>query len=161
MAEIMLIPNTALRLGPESSIRMLDAGFSTVRLEALEGTIIVDLPVPPATDAILVEADSYQLRFLRAGEYRLLKSGEYWRVVVLKGLVSVDGGGASYKIKAKRASILDGSQAAVKLSQTDEPNSAFTEWSQNRSEELRERVKPAGRTGQMQDLERLRSMGTP
>ena len=162
-AEMMLIPHTALRVGPQSSVEMVDAGFSSAHLKALSGTVVVDLPVSPGPDAIVVEATPYQVSFQRSGEYWMQKTESGWRVIVLKGQASIDGEGVSYKIKAKRASTLDGSQTVTKLGKGEEPDDAFAEWRRARGEKVRKAIPASMRDAKekVHGLEQLRTMGTP
>jgi hypothetical protein len=70
-AEVLLTPNTYLRIGEKSSIRMVSDDLSDPRVEILAGSSALDSEsASPATSVQLIFRDS-TIRFLKPGRYRI------------------------------------------------------------------------------------------
>jgi len=70
-AEILLTPGVLLRLDENSSIRMVSNRLSDTRLEFVEGTAGLDSRNAAPGAPIVISYKDYQMRFTRAGRYRM------------------------------------------------------------------------------------------
>jgi len=106
----MHIGSTAVRLGPQTSLTLLDLDDRTTQLRLSEGSIILRLR--HLDDGDLVEVDTPNLAFdlQRTGEYRIDvdSAGDVTNVSVWKGRGEVTGGGYSYTVVAGQSARFSG-----------------------------------------------------
>src|SRR5438477_1139343 len=104
------IGSTALRLGSETSITLLDLDDRTTQVRLSQGTLI--LRVRHLDDGDLVEVDTPNLAFTlqRTGEYRIdvNENGDNTNVSVWSGRGEVTGGGYSYTVVAGQSARFSG-----------------------------------------------------
>jgi hypothetical protein len=70
-AEILLTPDTWLRVGENSSIRLISGDLSDTRVELLAGSVIVDSAKSPPGDFVKILFRDSTVRFLNPGYYRI------------------------------------------------------------------------------------------
>jgi hypothetical protein len=96
------IGSTAIRMGPRTSLTLLDLDDQTSQLRLSEGALIMQLR--HLDDGDLVEVDTPNLAFTvqRTGEYRIdvTDDGDATTVTVWRGRGEVVGGGDSYLVAA-------------------------------------------------------------
>jgi hypothetical protein len=106
----MHIGSTAVRLGPQTSLTLLDLDDRTTQLRLSEGSIILRLR--HLDDGDLVEVDTPNLAFdlQRTGEYRIDvdSAGNVTNVSVWSGRGEVTGGGYSYTVVAGQSARFSG-----------------------------------------------------
>src|ERR1700730_10999373 len=69
-AEVMLTPGVLLRLGENTSIRMLSNRLTDTRVEFLSGAAMVDSSSGSATPPVTILHEGYQVRLSEPGRYR-------------------------------------------------------------------------------------------
>src|SRR5215471_21293709 len=82
-AEVLLTPGVFLRIGENSSIRVLSAKFSDTRVEFLGGSGILEANEPAADTAVTVVHKGWQVRLPQEGVYRI--DSQPPQVIVYKG----------------------------------------------------------------------------
>jgi len=99
-AEVLLTPGVFLRIGENSSIRVLSAKFSDTRVEFLGGSGILEANEPAADTAVTVVHKGWQVRLPQEGVYRI--DSQPPQVIVYKGgaEVSVEGGTETVAVPA-------------------------------------------------------------
>jgi hypothetical protein len=106
----MHVGSTAIRLGPETSVTLLDLDDRTTQLRLSAGTLI--LRVRHLDDGDLVEVDTPNLAFnlQHPGEYRVDvdSNGDMTNVSVFGGRGEVTGGGYSYTVVAGQSARFSG-----------------------------------------------------
>jgi hypothetical protein len=70
-AEILLTPDTYLRVGENSSIRLISGSLTDTRVELLAGSAIVDSGKSPAGDFVNIVFRDSTVRILKPGYYRI------------------------------------------------------------------------------------------
>jgi hypothetical protein len=70
-AEVLLIPGTYLRVGENSSIRMISSSVSDTRVELLAGSAILDSARSPAGDFVKIVFQDATIQILKPGYYRM------------------------------------------------------------------------------------------
>ncbi len=104
------VGSSAMRLGPETSLTLLDLDDRTTQIRLSQGTII--LRVRHLDDGDLFEVDTPNLAFTlqRTGEYRIdvNGNGDATTVGVWNGRGEVTGGGYSYSIVAGQSARFSG-----------------------------------------------------
>jgi FecR protein len=69
--EVLLTPNTYLRIGEKSSIRMISDSLSDTRVELLGGSAVLDSERAPAGDFVKIIFRDATIRILKPGHYRM------------------------------------------------------------------------------------------
>jgi hypothetical protein len=128
-AEILLTPGAVLRLGPDSSIRMLSSALTGTRVEILSGSAMVeveDLFRENAIDLIYRGAD---IAVEKRGLYRLDAGPGRWRVY--RGQAMVTSPGRTVRVRKGQQTELPGAQAVEKFD--SKLADAFDRWSARRA----------------------------
>jgi hypothetical protein len=106
----MHIGSTAVRMGPETSVTLLNLDDQTTQLRLSEGSVI--LRVRHIDDGDVMEVDTPNLAFdiQRTGEYRVDvdSNGGETNVSIWKGRGEVTGGGYSYTVVAGQSARFSG-----------------------------------------------------
>jgi hypothetical protein len=130
-AEILLNPGVVLRLGENSSLRMIANRLIDTRVELLKGSAVVDaMQVDKDTNVTVVVA-SGAVTLPKAGIYRF--DTEPARVKVFKGSANVEVGGEFVPVVAGKMLLL--AEPSVKAEKFDtEDTDGLDRWSHRRSE---------------------------
>ena len=134
-AEVLLTPGVFLRMGAESSIRMLADDLSDTRVELVSGSAVVDVMEPaPDTSVTLIYRD-WKVQFRSNGVYRI--DAEPPHVWVRQGLaeVSAIATGASVRV----AEGMDLPFAAVLVPEPADrpaPSDDLNSWSEGRRQSI-------------------------
>jgi hypothetical protein len=102
-AEVLLTPGVFLRLGENSSIKMLDTRLMSTRVELLSGTAMVDSNDPDGSvkdPAVTIIYKSYEIQPLKTGIFEV--SSEASHLKVFKGQASVVAGNNRVVVKDGR-----------------------------------------------------------
>src|SRR5262244_1544627 len=70
-AEVLLTPGVFLRIGEDSTIRMLSSKFSDTRIELLGGSAILEANEPRADSAVRLIHKNWQVRLPQEGVCRI------------------------------------------------------------------------------------------
>jgi hypothetical protein len=90
-AEVLLTPNTYLRVGEESGIHMVSADLGDTRLELLGGSAMLDSIAAPGTTPVSITVRSADVRFVKPGKFRLDTEPPQLRVYEGEAEVTTDG----------------------------------------------------------------------
>jgi hypothetical protein len=105
-AEVLLTPDTYLRIGEDSSIRMVSSDIDDTRVELISGSSILDSSQAPAGEFVKIIFRDATIRILKPGNYRL--DAETAQLRVYAGEAEVDRNGNPVKIEASQLMPLDG-----------------------------------------------------
>jgi hypothetical protein len=119
-AEVLLTPDTYLRIGENSSIRMISDSISDTRVELLGGSSILDSTRSPDGAFVSIQFRDSTVRIVKPGHYRIDADPPQLRVY--EGIAEVAGVGLTndgkpLKIQASQLLPLDGSTVAKRFTQ--------------------------------------------
>jgi hypothetical protein len=118
-AEVLLTPNTYLRIGEDSSIRMVSDDLSDPRVEILAGSCALDSEsASPGSSVHLTFRDS-TIRFLKPGRYHIDANPPQLRVFAGEAEVTKDGGsvGNSVTLESSQLMPLDGAPVVKRFTE--------------------------------------------
>ena len=127
-AEILLTPNTYLRVGEESGIRMISTDLGDTRLELLGGSAMLDSSTAPGKTPVSVTVKAAEVRFLKPGKFRL--DSEPPQLRVFEGEAEVESDGKTVKVEPSQAAPLDGATIVRKF--TEGSDGLLDLWSDER-----------------------------
>ncbi len=114
-AEVLLTPNTYLRVGEKSSIRMVSDELSDPRVEILAGSAALDSEsASPASSVELTFHDS-TIRLVKPGRYRIDADPPQLRVFA--GEAEVSKGGDSVKLESSQLMPLEGASVVKRFTE--------------------------------------------
>ena len=114
-AEVLLTPNTYLRVGEKSSIRMVSDDLSDPRVEILAGSAALDSEsASPGSSVQLTFRDS-TIRFVKPGRYRIDADPPQLRVFAGEAEVAKDG--SSVKLQSSQLMPLDGASVVKRFTE--------------------------------------------
>jgi hypothetical protein len=131
-AEILLTPGVFLRIGENSSVRILSARFADTRVEFLGGSAILEATEPVRDTSVTLVHKSWQLRLPREGVYRI--DSEPAQVIVYKGSAEVSAAGVPERVSVHQGQTL---ALASVLAPEEAPTPAsddFKGWAMSRSQ---------------------------
>jgi hypothetical protein len=79
-AEVLLTPGMLLRIGPDSSIRMVSGSLIDTRVEFRHGSAVIDVSEDPGATAARIIYRNYEIRFPKRGTFRLDSMPREFRV---------------------------------------------------------------------------------
>lgn len=132
-AEVLLSPGVFLRLGEDSSIRMLSTKLTDCRLELLGGSMVIEAPeTDDSSGAVTVVYKDHTIWLPEKGVYRF--DAEPAQLRVFQGEAMVSAAGQKVVVKKGKLVLLDGTMIVQKFdtAQTD----ALDRWSRRRAEYL-------------------------
>jgi hypothetical protein len=132
-AEVLLTPGVILRLGENSSLKLLTNRLIDTRLELLTGQAVVEADDVAKDNNVTVVCKNGSVALAKAGIYRF--DAEPGRVKVFKGLAEVQMSGETVPVGAGRMAMLGGTSAAVQKFNVEETD-ALDHWSHRRGEYL-------------------------
>lgn len=132
-AEVVLTPGVFLRMGDNSSIRMLSNDLANTRVELETGSAIVDSSDPSSGTAVTLVFRDWQVHAAQAGTYRV--DSDPPRVWVLKGEAEVTG------TKGEPARVTEGmdmplTAASRPEASTAEPADNLSDWNNGRTDSI-------------------------
>ncbi len=131
-AEVLLNPGVFLRIGEDSSFKMITNRLIDTRLEVLSGTAIVEADELAKDNAVTVVYKDASIRVAKKGLYRVDTSPEELRVY--DGEAVVQAAGRNIQVKEGRLLTLNGEYALDKFDKTT--GDALNRWSRRRGEYL-------------------------
>jgi hypothetical protein len=135
-AELLLTPGGFLRLGPHSEIEMIAAGLGRARLRVTGGSAIVELLSVYDKDSLAVLAGDGEVRFPKAGLYRVNATGPPATLQVIRGKAVVLSGDSKRDLKGKQELALSGIDSAAVVKFDPKQKDPLDEWNQTRADTL-------------------------
>jgi hypothetical protein len=132
-AEILLTPGVVLRLGENSSLKLLTNRLIDTRLEILTGSAVVEADDIAKDTAVTIACKDGMVALSKAGIYRF--DSQPARVKVYKGLANVQMASGAVPVGAGRMLVLDSTSASVEKFNVEETD-ALDHWSHRRGEYL-------------------------
>jgi len=132
-AEILLTPGVIMRIGENSSLKLITNRLIDTRLELLGGRAVVEADDIAKDTNVTVVCKNGTVALAKAGIYRF--ESEPARLKVFKGLAEVQMGGETVPVGAGRVAMLDGASASVQKFNVEETD-ALDHWSHRRGEYL-------------------------
>jgi hypothetical protein len=131
LAEVLLTPGVVLRVGENSSFKMISTRLIDTRLELLVGSAVVDaMEIAKDTNVTLVVKDN-SITISKAGIYRF--DSEPARLKVFKGSADVKTGTTVVNVSSGKMLNFTGTLAAAEKFNTEETDS-LDHWSRRRDE---------------------------
>ena len=127
-AEILLTPNTYMRVGEETGIRMISADLGDTRLELLGGSAVLDSSTAPGKTPVSITVRAAEVRFLLPGKFRL--DSEPPQLRVFEGEAEVVSDGKTVKVSPSQVAPLDGATIVRKF--TEGSDNLLDLWSDER-----------------------------
>jgi hypothetical protein len=131
--EVLLTPGTILRLGENSSMKMITNRLVDTRLELLTGSAVVEQVETAKDNHVTVVVKNGAVSLAKAGVYRF--DAEPGRAKVFHGEAVVELGGENTQVGSGRMVMLDGAKATVEKFDTQETD-ALDHWGRHRGELL-------------------------
>jgi hypothetical protein len=133
-AEILLSPGVFLRIGENSSFRMITNRLIDTRLEVLTGSAVVEADEMAKDTNVTIVADKASILIAKHGLYRF--DMEPARVKVFDGVASVTTGEQTTPVGVGRMLSLDSTGAASVEKFNKEDTDALDRWSRRRAENV-------------------------
>lgn len=139
-AEVLLTPGVFLRVGQQSSIRMVNNDLQDTQVELRTGGAILDsgesnsaAPETPVYPVTLIYKD-WRVHVLRKGIYRI--DSDPPRLWVRRGQADVSAGPSGVPVSVEEGMTLPLAQVLVPERSLVEPGDAFADWSDGRSQSI-------------------------
>jgi hypothetical protein len=129
-AEVLLTPGVFLRVGENSSFRMITNRLIDTRLEVLSGHAVIEADDLLKDNAVTVVFKDAAVRLLKKGLYRFDSQPAALRV--FDGAASVQSAGKTVEVKDGKMITLDGDMAVAKFNK--DLTDALDRWSRRRGE---------------------------
>jgi FecR protein len=114
-AEVLLTPDTYLRIGADSSIRMISSDIDNTQVELLSGSSMLDSARAPAGAFVRIVFKDATIRFLKPGNYRMDADPPQLRVY--EGEAEVTRNGTPVTIETSQLMPLDGAPVVKRFTQ--------------------------------------------
>jgi hypothetical protein len=114
-AEVLLTPDTYLRIGEDSSIRMISSDIDDTQVELLSGSAILDSSRAPDGAFVKLVFKDATVRILKPGNYRM--DAETAQLRVYAGEAEVVRNGDPVKIESSQLMPLDGAPVVKRFTQ--------------------------------------------
>ncbi len=114
-AEILLTPNTYLRIGADSAVRMISGSLGDTRVELLGGSAVLDSSAAPGKTPVTLVVHDAAVRFVAQGTFRIDSDPPQLRV--FEGEAEVASKGNTVKVRASQLLPLDGATLVRKFTQ--------------------------------------------
>jgi FecR protein len=129
-AEILLTPDTYLRLGENSSVRLISDSIADTQVELVSGSAMLDSAKAPAGEFVKVIFKNSTMRILKQGHYRL--DAEPPQLRVFDGEAEVTRDGKAVKIQPSQLFPLEGAPIVKRFTQGSD--GLLDLWSEERGE---------------------------
>jgi hypothetical protein len=139
-AEVLLTPDTYLRIGENSGIRMISDNIADTQVELLAGSAILDSAKAPAGEFVRMVFRDTTIRILKPGHYRM--DAEPPQLRVFAGEAEVARDGKTVKLDSSQLLPLDGSSVVKRF--TEGSDGLLDLWSEERGELIASKMLSAG-----------------
>jgi hypothetical protein len=129
-AEVLLTPGVFLRIGENSSFRMITNRLIDTRLEFLTGSVVLESDEIQKDNAVTIVAKDATVHLRKSGVFRF--DSEPARLRVAKGAVDVEANGKTFDLKDGKELSLTGDMAITKFDPKE--TDALSRWSYRRAE---------------------------
>jgi hypothetical protein len=129
--EVLLVPGSFLRLGENSSFRLLTNRLIDTRLELLSGSAVLEVDQVTKDDNVTVVSGQAVVQFPKAGLYRM--DSEPAQIKVFKGAAMVQMGDRNIEVPSAKMLGLSGETAALEKFDTENTDS-LDNWSHRRGD---------------------------
>ncbi len=131
-AEILLTPGVFLRVGENTSVRMVSSQLTNTKVEFLTGSALVECDDMPKDNAVTILHSGAEISILKSGLYRF--DGQPARVGVYGGEVKVvSADGKMMNLKNGHQATIEGTMAESKFDAKVEEDALYR-WSSRRSD---------------------------
>jgi len=131
--EVLLTPGAILRLGENSSLRMITNRLIDTRVELQSGSAVLEAMQMPKDNNVTVVVKNGAISIAKAGIYRF--DAEPADVKVFRGEAAAEVNGQTTPIGAGRMMLLDGAKSSVEKFNAEDTD-ALDHWSKRRGELL-------------------------
>ena len=131
--EVLLTPGAFLRMGDNSSFRMVSSRLDNVRLEMVQGEAMIEISEMLSDNAITMSVGGADFQLPKGGIYRF--DADPARIRVYKGEATVQIGEKLQRVKEGHEMTFNGSTWTQSDFNTKD-NDALYRWSQRRSENI-------------------------
>jgi hypothetical protein len=129
-AEVLLTPGVTLRLGENSSLKMITNRLIDTRVELLTGSAVIEADAIAKDTSVTLVDKNASVAIPKSGIYRF--NAEPAEVKVLKGSASVEVGGTSKEVGGGHLLALNSDNAAIEKFDADDTDS-LDRWSHRRA----------------------------
>ena len=133
-AEVLLTPGVFLRVGEQTTIRMVANQLSDTRVELLAGSAIVDSAGPAAGTSVALLYKNWAVRFPEQGIYRI--DSDPPRLWVFNGKANVTAGDKDGAVTVGPGMNLPFAPELVSSRSTDRPHDALSLWAEARQQSI-------------------------
>lgn len=133
-AEVLLTPGVFLRMGEQSSIRLVSNDLANTQVELRSGSAIVDSGQPGAGTSVTLVYKDWQVRSTQPGSYRI--DSDPPRLFVVKGDAEVTGGTGGQPVKVDQGMDLPFAKVLVPEQAAGEPVDSLSVWDQGRGDSI-------------------------
>jgi hypothetical protein len=132
-AEVLLTPGTIMRVGENSSMKMITNRLIDTRVELQNGAAVVEAVQTAKDNNVTVVVKNGAVALSKAGVYRF--DTEPARLKVFRGEASVEMNGENIPVSTGRMLMLDGSNSSVEKFNADDTD-ALDHWGKQRGQLL-------------------------
>jgi hypothetical protein len=133
-AEILLTPGVILRIGESSAIRMVNSELADTRVEMLSGSGVLEVMEARPENSVKIIYKNWQVRFRRAGVYRIDSQPPQLRV--LRGDAEVSAGTKEAAAVVKAGETLPFAEVLVPDQTTAVMPDLLSDWAADRSQAI-------------------------
>jgi hypothetical protein len=130
-AEILLTPGVFLRVGENSSIRMVSSKLTDTQVELLSGSAVIESTEIPKDNAVALIYKNNNIRLEKQGIYRI--DSEPARFAVYDGQATVNDGSSQVILKGGKQTILNGAAVAENFDKKADDQDSLYRWSDRRA----------------------------
>jgi hypothetical protein len=127
-AEVLLTPDTYLRIGEDSGIRMISSAIDDTQVELVSGSSVLDSARAPEGVFVKIVFKDSAIRILKPGHYRM--DAEPAQLRVYEGEAEVTRNGERVKIESSQLLPLDGAPVVKRF--TEGSDGLLDVWSEER-----------------------------
>jgi hypothetical protein len=127
-AEVLLTPDTYLRIGEDSGIRMISSAIDDTQVELVSGSSVLDSARAPEGVFVKIVFKDSTIRILKPGHYRM--DAEPAQLRVYEGQAEVMRNGERVKIESSQLMPLDGAPVVKRF--TEGSDGLLDVWSEER-----------------------------
>jgi FecR protein len=130
-AEILLTPGTFLRIGENSSIRMLSTRLTDTRVELLSGSAMIECTEMPKDNAVQLQYKNDTVRLEKQGIYRLDSEPAHFKV--FEGEAVVNDASGQLMLRSGKETALAGALTAANFDKKPDDQDSLYRWSDRRA----------------------------
>lgn len=133
-AEVLLTPGVFIRVGEQSTIRMVANQLSDTRVELLAGSAMVDSAGPTSGTSVTVLYKTWSVRFPEQGVYRIDSAPP--RLWVFSGKADVSSGDKESAMTIGPGMEMPFASVPVPSRSTDRPHDELSVWAEGRQQSI-------------------------